>query len=331
MRRREVLALLGTLPVTFPIVGQAQQTQRLPRIGYLTFATGSPENLEGVTQIRAVVDGLRDLGWIDGRNITIDHRFTGSGRERSSAVAKDLVAANPEVILSVGGLPTAAALAATQTIPIVFASVTDPVGAGFVTSLAHPGGNVTGIAVSEAPIAGKWLQLLKEVAPQVMRALVLMQADSPPQLLLRDNVAAAAPSLQVTVATAAVLELADYQREIDGFAHEPGGGLIVLPNTIVGSHREAVQALAMQHRLPAIYSNPVFAKIGGLVAYGADPGPMLRQAVGYVDKILRGAKPGDLPVEQPTRFVLAVNLRTVKALGLTVPQSILARADEIIE
>jgi putative ABC transport system substrate-binding protein len=312
-------------------IAHAQQAERVRRIGYLTLATGSPENVAGVTQIRAVVDGLRRFGWVDGRNVTIDHRFTGSGRERSSAVANELVAANPEVILSVGALPTSAALSATRTIPVVFVMIADPVGAGFVTNLVHPGGNATGIAVGEARIAGQWLQLLKELAPQMRRVLVPIQADSPAQELLRDSVATAAPPLQVTVVAPAVRELADFQREIDAFAQEPGGGLILLPTPIVASNQEAVQALAMRHRLPAIYSNPIFAKTGALIAFGADPVTTLGQAAGYVDKILRGAKPGDLPVEEPKKFALTVNLRTAKALGLTVPQTVLAQADEVIE
>jgi putative ABC transport system substrate-binding protein len=331
MRRRDLASLLGFVPFTLPLMAHAQQAERARRIGYLTPATGSPRDLLGVMQTRAMVAGLRESGWFDGRNITIEHRFSGSGREHITANAKELVALAPDVIFSVGGPPLAALLAETQTIPIVFVNVNDPVGAGFVASLAAPGGNATGIAVSEAPIAGKWLQLLKEIAPHITRALVLPEADAAPQRLLADAVAAAAPSLGLTLVTALVREAADYDREIEAFAREPGGGLVALSNPVIANNMERVHALAVRYLLPAVYSYPVYAQTGGLISYGPDPAAVVHEATSYIDKILRGAKPGDLPVQQPTRFLLAVNLKTAKALGLTVPQSLLARADEVIE
>ena len=330
MRRRDLVLVAG-IATLVPRSGLAQQRERIPRIGYFTGATGSPRDVIGVLETRALVEGLRDLGWFDGRNITIEHRASGSGREHIAANARELVAHNPDVIFSIGGPRLAALLATTRTIPIVFTLVNDPVGSGFVASLAHPGGNATGIAVSEAPIAGKWLQVLKEIAPQITRAMVLMEAESPPQLLYRDAVITASGSLGVTVVDGSVREPADYEREIAVFAREPGGGLIVLANPIMSASIERIYALALQYRLPAVYSYPGYARTGGLVSYGPDQAVLIRQAGGYIDKILRGAKPGDLPVQQPTRFVLAVNLKTAKALGLTVPQSILARADEVIE
>jgi putative tryptophan/tyrosine transport system substrate-binding protein len=331
MRRRDVIALVGALPIVLPVGARAQPTDRVRRIGYFTAATGAPDDLFRVLQTRALVEGLRQLGWVDGRNITIEHRFSGSGRERIRKNAKEFVALNPEVILSVGGQRLAALLAETRTIPIVFTIVADPVGSGFIASLAHPGGNATGFSVSEAPIAGKWLELLKEIAPHVTRAMVLMLADAPPQLVLRDAVAAAAPSLGATVVTAAIHDLAEAEQEIEAFAREPGGGLVVLSNAITADNRQRIHALAAQHRLPAIYSYPIYTQSGGLISYGSDPIPQFRAAAGYIDKILRGAKPGDLPVQQPTRFLLVVNIKTAKALGLTVPQSLLDRADEVIE
>jgi putative ABC transport system substrate-binding protein len=233
--------------------------------------------------------------------------------------------------MSVGGPVLAALLAETRTIPIVFTNVNDPVGSGFVASLARPGGNATGVAVSEAPIAGKWLELLKEVAPHITRVLVLPEADTAAQKLLADTVGAAAPSIGLNVATGSVREAADYDREIEAFARAPSGGLVALSNTVMANNMERVHALAIRYGLPAVYSYPIYARTGGLVSYGPDNFALFRDVARYIDQILRGAKPGDLPVMQPTRFVLAVNLKTAKALDLAVPQSILARADEVIE
>jgi putative ABC transport system substrate-binding protein len=330
MRRRDLVLLAGTV-LAMPGLAAAQQADRVRRVGYLTAATGGPEDVLGVVQTRALVEGLRELGWADSRNIILEHRFSGGGRERMRSNAKELVGLNPDVIVSVGGLQLAALLAETRTIPIVFTSVSDPVASGFVTSLAHPGGNATGIAVNEAPLAGKWLELLKETAPEITRALVIMAADSRPQQVMADAVAAAAPSLRLTLVVAAVREPADYDREMEAFAREPGGGVIALSNPIIGNNHQRVHALAARYRLPTVYSYPTYARTGGLISYGPDTVALFHEVARYVDKILRGAKPGDLPVQQPTRLLLAVNLKTAKALGLSVPQSILARADEVIE
>ncbi len=331
MRRRNLIAMLGLLPIAIPVTGCAQQGNRVRRIGYFTTATGAPDELLGILETRALVEGLRELGWADGRNIIIDHRFSGYGRERIRTSAKELVALKPDVILSVGGQRLAALLAETRTIPIVFTVVSDPVGSGFVPNLAHPGGNATGFGVSEAPIAGKCLELLKEIAPQATRVLVLALADAPAQLVQRDAVATAAPALGVTLASTLVREITDYEREIAAFAGAPGGGLVVLSNAIAAANRGRIHALAAQLRLPAVYSYPIYAQSGGLISYGADPVAQFHDAAGYIDKILRGEKPGDLPVQQPARFLLVVNMKTARALGLTVPQSLLDRADEVIE
>jgi len=330
MNRRDLVLLAGAA-LAQPLIGRAQQTERVRRIGYFTAATGSPDNAFGVEQTRGLVEGLRDMGWIDARNISIEHHFSGTGREHVRARAKELAALAPEVIFSVGGPQLAALLAATQTIPIVFIRVSDPVASGFVQSLARPGGNATGLAVNEAPVAGKWLELLKDIAPQIRRALVIMGEDARPQEVLAAAVAKAAPSLGLTLVNATVREPADYDREIAAFARESGGGVVALSNSILAGNYERVHALVMQHRLPAVYSYPIYARTGGLISFGPDTAAMVREATRYIDKVLRGAKPGDLPVQQPTRFVLAVNLKTANALGLTVPQSILARADEVIE
>ncbi len=329
MRRRDLIAL-AVLPVAMPVTGRAQPIDRIRRIGYFTSATGAPDEVFGVLETRALVQGLRELGWADGRNITIEHRFSGTGRERIQANAKELVALNPDVILSVGGQRLAALLAETRAIPIVFTVVSDPVASGYVADLAHPGSNVTGVGTAAVSIARRWPELLKEIAPHTARVLVLA-ADAPAQVVQRDAVTAAAPALGLTPATAMVRELTDYEREIAAFAGAPGGGLIVLSNAIVAVNRARVHALAAQYRLPAVYSYPVYAQSGGLISYGADPVAQFRDAASYIDKILRGAKPGDLPIQQPTRFALVVNLKTARALGLSVPQSLLDRADEVIE
>jgi len=331
MRRRALLLLAGATLLP-PRGVRAQQKARIRRIGYLTPATGSPDNVWGVALTRAFVGGLSEFGWFDGRNVTVDHRFSGGGRERIRASAKELVASAPDAILSIGGPPLAALLAETQTIPIVFVLVGDPIGSGFVSNLAHPGGNATGFSISaSAEIAGKQLQLLKEIAPNIVRVLVLMEADNPPQRVDAEAIAAAAPLLGVTLQTVPVREIGDYERAIEGFAQGPAGGLIVLPNVIANGNQERIHALAAHHHLPAVYTYPIFARTGGLISYGSDPLVQLRDAAGYIDKILRGEKPGDLPVQLPTRFVLAINLKTAKALGLSVPQSLLQRADEVIE
>jgi len=330
MRRRDIVLLAGAA-LALPRAGAAQQSERVRHIGYLTPATGSPEDALGVAQTRGLVEGLRELGWFDGRNISIEHRYSGSGREKIRTNAKELVALNPDVIFCVGGPTLVALLAETRTIPIVFINVNDPVGAGYVASLAQPGGNATGIAVSEAPLAAKWLQLLKEAAPEITRVLVLPEADAAAQRLMADTIAAAAPALGLTLTTFYIREPNDYDREIEAFAREAGGGMVPLSSPTFANNQPKVYGLAVKYRLPAIYSYPAYARAGGLLSYGPDTAAIAREATRYVDKILRGAKPGDLPVKQPSRFVLAVNLKTAKAIGLTVPQSILARADEVIE
>jgi putative ABC transport system substrate-binding protein len=330
MRRRDIVLLAGAA-LAAPRLAGAQQAERVHRIGYFTADTGSPDDLFGVQQTRALVEGLREFGWHDGRNISIEHRFSGNGRERMRANAHELVAQQPDLIVSTGGLQLAALLAETRTIPIVFTNVSDPVASGFVESLGHPGGNATGVGVNEAPIAGKWLELLKEIAPGITRVLVLMAAGSRPQQVLADAVVAAAPSLGLPLVLASLNEASDYDREIGAFARESPGGLVALSNPILGSNYARVHALAAQYRLPAVYSYPIYSRTGGLLSYGPDNLALFRDVARHVDRILRGAKPGDLPVQQPTHFVLAVNLKTAKALGLDVPQSILGRADEVIE
>ena len=328
MRRRD-LVLAAAAATLLPGISLAQQPERVRRIGYLT-APG-PDDLSGAMQRRALMEGLRALGWVEGRDFSIEHRYSEGAVERIRANAKELVALNPDVIVSAGGQQLAALLAETRTIPIVFTNVADPVASGLVASLSRPGGNATGVGMYEAPLAGKWLELLKEIAPNTARALVIMAAEAQPQRVLADAVAAAAPSVGLPVAIVSVREAADYDREMAEFAQQPGGGVVALSNPILGSHYDRVHAAAIRHRLPTVYSYPLYARTGGLVSYGPDTIALFQELSRYVDKILRGAKPGDLPVQLPTRFVLAVNLRAAKAIGLTAPEALLARADEVIE
>jgi putative ABC transport system substrate-binding protein len=331
MRRRDLMAGMGALPLALAAPASAQQTEKIRRIGYLTAATGSPENEFGVEQTRTLVTGLRELGWVDGRNITLEHRFSGTGRQRMQDNARELVALQPDLIVCIGGRQLAALLAETRTIPIVFTMVSDPVASGFVASLAHPGGNATGIGVNEVAVAGKWLELLKEIDPDMTRAMVIKLAESQPQQLLADAIAAAAPSLGLTLVTASVQETGDYDREMADFARQPGGGIVALSNALLGNYYRRVHALAARYRLPVVYNYPIYARSGGLLSYGPDQVWLVQEVARYVDRVLRGARPGELPVQQPTRFLLVVNVRTARALGLTVPQSLLARADEVIE
>jgi putative tryptophan/tyrosine transport system substrate-binding protein len=329
LRRRRLLALLSGLSVAFPLFARSQQGERPRRIGVLT--VGLAEDQSKIGQIPAFVQRMRELGWVKDRNLAIEYRFPAGRPEHIRENARELVQLEPDVILSTGGPALNALLEQTRTIPIVFTNISEPVGSGFVVSLARPGGNATGFSAQEGAIAGKWLELLKIIAPQVTRGLVVMEADSQPQLLMRDAVVAAAPTLDVRLATLAVHDLVEAEHGIEAFAREPGGGLVVLPNGITTPNREQIYGLTTRHRLPAIYSYPFFARGGGLISYGVDTVAQFREAAGYVDRILRGEKPGDLPVQLPTKFVLVINMKTARALGLVVPQSLLDRADEVIE
>ena len=321
--------LVSGAAVAWPRIVAAQQAERNRRIGVLHAGAADDPQLQ--IELGAFVQRLRELGWTGGRNITIDYRFAAGQLDRLRAYAIELIGLGPDVILSAHGPALAALRRESRTIPIVFTYVGDPVGSGFVASLARPDGNATGFSVQEPAIAGKWLQLLKEIAPQITRVMVIMEATIANQLLMRDAAASAAPVLGVKLTTAAIRDLSEVEREIDAFAREPEGGLVVLPNGITVTNRERIFALAAQYRMPAVYSYPYFAKSGGLISYGVDPVAQFREAARYVDRILRGEKPADLPVQLPTKFELVINLKTAKALGLTIPQSLLLRADEVIE
>jgi putative tryptophan/tyrosine transport system substrate-binding protein len=326
-RRRFITLLGGT--VAWPLTARAQQSERMRRVGVLMpFAENDSDAQANITAFR---QALQTLGWTDSRNVRIDYRWGGGEPERISTHASELVGLKPDVILVSSPLVLQPLLQETRSIPIVFTQITDPVGSGFVASLAHPGGNVTGFAIAEFSMYGKSLEMLKEVAPQVARVAVLLNPEQAPQAGMWRAIEAAAPSFRVQVTAADVRDSAEIERAIDSFASESNGGLIVLPNVPTIVHRGLIMTLAARHRLPAVYSFRQFVREGGLISYGPDRLDQYRRAAAYVDRILRGEKPSDLPVQQPTKFELAINLKTAKALGLDVSPMLLGCADEVIE
>ena len=328
MKRREFITLIGGA-AAWPLAARAQQSERIRRVGVLMpFAENDSDAQANITAFR---QALEILGWTDSRNVRIDYRWGGGEPERISTYASELVGLKPDVILASSPLVLQPLLQDTRSIPIVFTQITDPVGSGFVVSLAHPGGNVTGFAIAEFSMYGKSLEMLKEVAPHVARVAVLLNPEQAPQAGMWRAVETAAPSFRVQVTAADVRDSAEIKRAIDSFASESNGGLIVLPNVPTIVHRGLIMALAARHRLPAVYSFRQFVREGGLISYGPDRLDQYRRAAAYVDRILRGEKPSDLPVQQPTKFELAINLQTAKALGLDVSPMLLARADEVIE
>jgi putative tryptophan/tyrosine transport system substrate-binding protein len=330
MRRRELITLLGgaaaAASVCWPLAARAQQPGRVRRIGVLLGnAAGDPV---AQSWVAAFVRGLATSGWTDGRNVHIDYRWAATDLRAGAA---ELVTLTPDVILATSTPPLAALHKATTSVPIVFVNITDPVGAGFVASLAHPGGNITGFTSFEYAMSGKWLDMLREVRPSLTRALVILNPNNPQSPGRMSAIAAAALSLGVRLTPAGAHDAAEIERAVDAFAGEPNGGLLVLPDIITTTHRELIFSLAARHRLPAIYPFGFFAKNGGLMSYGIDVVESFRLGASYVDRILKGEKPGDLPVQAPTKFELIINLKTAKALGLDIPDKLLALADEVIE
>ena len=294
-----------------------------------TLAEGDPQ---GQQQEQTLLQSLQELGWKRGTNLEVDLRWGASNNERIQMIAKELVAAQPDVIQVTTTPGTAAVLRETRTIPVVFSIVSDPVGAGFVASLPHPGGNATGFINIESSMGGKWLELLKEVAPHVSRVTLLFDPTTGPQAnYYQEPIEAAARSLAIALKSAPVGDVAAIETEIAATVQERDTGLVVFPDIFTFTHRDLIVSLANRRNLPAVYPFTVFASAGGLVSYGVDLLDLQRRAAGYVDRILKGTKPEDLPVQLPTKFELAVNLKTAKALGLTIPESLLARADEVIE
>jgi ABC-type uncharacterized transport system substrate-binding protein len=329
MRRRAFMTLLGGAAAAWPLTARAQQPQRVRRIG--VFMPGVPDDPEYEARNAAFLQGLGELGWIVGRNVRIGYRWGAGDVERYPAIAAELVASAPDVALGVGSAITSALQKASRTLPIVFANVTDPVGGGLVASLARPGGNTTGFITSEFGFAGKWLELLKEIAPRVKRVAVLRDSAIAAQIALFGSIQSVAPSFGVELSPIDSRDAAEIERAVTAFAGDSNGGLIVVSGARVLHHRDLIVALAARHRLPAVYPYRSHVMSGGLISYGSDQVDNFRRAAGYVDRILKGEKPADLPVQAPTKYELVINLKTAKALGLDIPPMLLARADEVIE
>jgi len=327
MRRRGFIAVVGGA-AAWPFAGHAQQPERLRRVGVLL---PSPEN-DPLTQriVKVLADALGRYGWIEGRNIRIDYRFAAGDPTLYKNYGAELVGLAPDVILADTPPAVAALRTLTRTIPIVFVLVVDPVGLGFVQSLARPGANITGFSALDAPLMGKWLQLLKEVAPSVTRVAVIFNPDTTVASLFNGAIEAAAPSFGIAVTQAPVHDDAAIETAIAAAATEPGGGLVCLPDSFNITHRDAIVAAATRHGLPLIGLDP-FPRAGGLMSYWFDIVEVHAQAASYIDRILKGASPADLPVQEPTKFSLIINLKTAKALGLTIPPGVLDVADEVIE
>jgi len=329
MKRREFITLLGGAAATWPLAVRAQQGERMRRIGVLM--TVAADDAEGQARVVAFGQGLAQLGWTVGRNMQIDIRWTAGKADDTRKYATELVALAPDVVLAAGGGGVGPLLQVTGTVPIVFTQVTDPVGAGFVESLGRPGGNATGFINFEYGMSVKWLELLKEIAPRVSRVAVLRdptQSGGPAQFAA---IQGAAPSFGVEVSPVGVRDGAEIKRAVTAFARGSNDGLIVLTTGLTLVHRELIISLAARHRLPAVYTDRTFVTGGGLISYGPDRMEQFRLAAGYVDRILKGEKPADLPVQAPTKYELVINLKTAKALGIEMPASVLARADEVIE
>jgi putative ABC transport system substrate-binding protein len=330
MRRREFLgALGGAVAIGPPLAALAQPAERVRVIGILMpLALG---DANGQARLAAFQQELRQLGWIDGRNLRIETRWSGGSPDDVRKYATDLVTLVPDVILGPGTAPVGPLLQATRTMPIVFVHVVDPVGAGFVNSLARPGGNATGFIQFEYGISGKWLELLKQIMPEIKRVAVVRDATVSSGTGQFGAIQSAAPSLGVEATPVNVRDDGEIERDIAAFARLPNGGLIVTASALAAVHRDFLVTVAARHKLPAVYYDRNFVVGGGLISYGPDLVDQYRRAAGYVDRILKGEKPADLPVQAPTKYELAINLRTARALSLTVPPTILARADEVIE
>jgi putative tryptophan/tyrosine transport system substrate-binding protein len=329
MKRREFITLLGGAAVAWPLAARAQPGEPVRRIGALM--STAADDPEGQARIAAFQQGLQQFGWTIGRNVRIDSRWPAGDSERTRRDAAELVALAPDAILATGSAAAAPLLQATRTVPVVFVIVPDPVGAGFVNSLARPGGNATGFIQFEYGISGKWLELLKQIAPGVTRAAILRDPAISAGIGQFGAIQAVAPSLGVEASPINVRAADEIERAVADFARSPNGGLIITGSALAVVHRHPIIALAAKHRLPAVYFQRTFVADGGLISYGADVLDQYRRAASYVDRILKGEKPADLPVQTPTKYELVINLKTAKALGLEIPSSVLARADGVIE
>jgi putative ABC transport system substrate-binding protein len=329
LRRREFIWLLGGA-AAWPMAARAQQGEPIRRIGVLS-GSGGADDPDPKERYAAFLQRLQQLGWIDGRNVRIDTRWPAGDADSIRKYAAELVALAPDVIMASGTSIVGPLLQATRTVPIVFAGVADPVGAGFVESLARPGGNVTGFMQFEYSLSAKWLELLKQIAPGVTRVAVLRDPDITSGIGQFAVIQSAAPSLGMDVRPVNVRIPKEIERAVTAFARSANSGLVVTGSGLAAIHRDLIITLAARHKLPAVYARRLFVTEGGLVSYGPDRVDQSRQAAAYVDRILKGEKPADLPVQAPTKYELVINLKTAKALGLEIPTSLLARADEVIE
>jgi putative ABC transport system substrate-binding protein len=328
MRRRSFITLLGGA-AAWPLAARAQQGKRMRRIGVLMHMAA--DDPEGQRRVAAFLQGLQEAGWAVGRNVDIDMRWAAGEAERFRRYAMEIIAPTPDVILASATPSVLAVQQATRTVPIVFVLVPDAVGTGIVASLSRPAGNTTGFTSTEFGMSVKWLELLKQIAPKVTRAAVLRDAADPAGMGQFGAIHGAGPSFGIEISPIGVENAEDIGRGVTAFAREPNGGLIILPTPKTVVHRGLIIKLAAEHRLPAVYRARYFAAEGGLVSYGPGILDQYRSAAGYVDRILKGEKPSDLPVQAPTKYELIINLKTAKVLGLTVPDTLLARADEVIE
>jgi putative tryptophan/tyrosine transport system substrate-binding protein len=330
MQRREFITLLGASTFAWPLAARAQQATGVRRVAFLhPYAENDAEVLARVIAFR---EGLESLGWTENRNIRIEHRYSGGDLGRIRAHATELVHSAPGLIVGSGTPITAALKEATSTIPIVFNLVNDPVGQGFVASLSRPGGNITGFTFIDFPLIGKWLEMIKEIAPGVRHIALMFNPDTTPFYpAFLHELEAANKSLAVELSASPVHDEAEVEAAITALAREPGGGLIAAPDAFINNHRRAIMTLTERHRLPAIYGFRQFAREGALISYGPDSGDIVRRSAGYVDRILKGERPADLPVQAPTKYELVINLKTAKALGVDVPLHLQQIADEVIE
>jgi putative ABC transport system substrate-binding protein len=330
MKRRDFIAMLGGTIAAWPVSAHAQQGEHMRRIGVLMGYKETDPEVNAI--LSEFTQGLAGLGWTNGRNLRIDVRWAAGGSARAKAFARELLSMTPDVVLAVGGpAPVVALRDETHTLPIVFARVSDPVGQGLVASLARPGGNVTGFSNFEPEMAGKWLETLEAIAPHIIRVVVIGNPETSVLDVFFRSIVAASGSLTVETVRTPIQNVDDIKRAIAAAGDKPGGGLIVVPDAFNSSNRAAIIAQASQYRVPAIYPFRIYPSEGGLVSYGIESKEQLRGAASYVDRILNGEKPAELPVQMPTTFDLVINLKTAKALGLTVPPTLLAIADQVIE
>jgi putative ABC transport system substrate-binding protein len=328
MKRREFIAGIGSV-AAWPAAARAQQGDRVRRIGVLIWGDENDPILK--PRLSALMQALEDLGWTDGGNVRMDLRWHGDDTSRARALAQELVGLQPDIILTNAAPATFAVQRETRTIPIVFVNVGDPVASSIVARLDRPSGNITGFADYEASMGGKWLEVLSEIAPGLKRGVIMFNPDTALVSNYMPSFETAAQSLKIAPSVAPVRSDVEIETAVNTLGREPGGGLVVMPSVFMVTHRAPIILAAARNNVPAVYSQSFFARDGGLVSYGFDLLDTWRRAASYIDRILRGAKPGDLPVQFPTKFEMVVNLKTAKALGLTVPQSILLRADEVIE